>query len=135
MQVLGLILVAGLKTLLCKGFALCLLLVLFWIKGRQLQFRSERWADFFLSFPERKAEYYAIRIYLIAAMFSSVMSYGILEAIGYRHSLEIAIILFVSGVAITAYRWQTKGKDYLRKRYQEIPKTILEEREKNESVS
>ena len=92
-------------------------------------------ADFFLSFPERKAEYYAIRIYLIAAMFSSVMSYGILEAIGYRHSLEIAIILFVSGVAITAYRWQTKGKDYLRKRYQEIPKTILEEREKNESVS
>ena len=39
-------------------------------------------------------------------------------------------MIFIGGLAITAYKWHAKGKDYLLKRYQEIPKTILERKEK-----
>ena len=130
MYLLLLIAIIGLKTLLCKGLAIGVFLLAFWIKGRQLRFNSDEWDNFFLSLPEAKVQQYAIGIYLTAAVVSSVISYFILESAGYRHSLGIAVLIFIGGLAITAYKWHTKGRDYLLKRYQEVPKTILERKEK-----
>lgn len=130
MWILGIVLVAGIKTLLCKGIALGVCLLLFWIKGKKLQFNSEQWSNFFLQMSTQTVQYYAIAIYFIASVFSSIISYFILFFIGYKHSMEIAILIFVSGFIITAYKWHTKGKDYLLKRYQEILKTIVEQRKK-----
>lgn len=130
MYVLLLIVVTALKILLCKGLVLGIILLLFWIKGRQLRFNSDEWDIFFLSLPPEKIQQGAIGIYLAAAAVSSVISYFVLELAGSRHSLGIAAVLFTGGLAISAYKWHTRGKDYLLKRYQEIPKTILEKREK-----
>ena len=66
-------------------------------------------------------------------MVSSVISYFILELAGYRHSLGISVLIFIGGLAITAYQWHKKGREYLLKRYQEIPKTILERKEREHS--
>ena len=131
MYLLLLIAIIGLKTLLCKGLAIGIFLLAFWIKGRQLRFNSDEWDNFFLSLPAAKVQQYAIGIYLAAA----VISYFILELAGYRHSLGIAVLIFIGGLAITAYKWHAKGKDYLLKRYQEIPKTILERKEKEHRKS
>ena len=133
MYLLLLIAIIGLKTLLCKGLAIGIFLLAFWIKGRQLRFNSDEWDNFFLSLPAAKVQQYAIGIYLAAAAVSSVISYFVLELAGSGHSLGIAAVLFMGGLAISAYKWHTRGKDYLRKRYQEIPKTILEKREKEGS--
>lgn len=130
MHLLRLIAITGLKTLLCKGSALGIFLLLFWIKGRQLKFHSDQWETFFLSLPVTRVQKYAVRIYLTAAAVSSAISYLILKLTGARRCLVIAGLLFTGGVAVTAYRWHTKGKEYLLKRYQEIPKTILEKRER-----
>lgn len=120
--------VVGLKTLLCKGISLGIFLLLFWIKGKKLEFNSEKWDNFFLQISPQTVQRYAIAIYLMAAVLSSVISYFILEAASYQYSLVIAIFLFAGGLIITAYRWHTKGKAYLLKRYQEIPQTILSRR-------
>ncbi len=133
MYLLLLIAIIGLKTLLCKGLAIGIFLLAFWIKGRQLQFNSDEWDNFFLSLPEAKVQQYVIGIYLAATMISSIISYFILELTGYKHSLGIAALIFIGGLAITTFRWRTKGKDYLLKRYQEIPKTILERKEHAEN--
>ena len=133
MYVLLLIVVTALKILLCKGLVLGIILLLVWIKGRQLRFDSDEWDNFFLSLPAAKVQQYAIGIYLAAAVISSVISYFILELAGYRHGLGIAVLIFIGDLAITSYKWYTKGKDYLLKRYQEIPKTILERKEKEHS--
>ena len=130
MHLLRVIGITGLKTLLCKGAALGIFLLLFWIKGRQLKFQSDQWENFFLSLPVTRVQKYAVRIYLTAAAISSAISYLILKLTGSRHCLGITGLLFTGGCAVTAYRWRTKGKEYLTKRYQEIPKTILENREK-----
>ena len=135
MYLLLLIAIIGLKTLLCKGLAIGIFLLAFWIKGRQLRFNSDEWDNFFLSLPAAKVQQYAIGIYLAAAVVSSVISYFILELSGYRHTLGIAVLIFIGGLAITAYKWHAKGKDYLLKRYQEIPKTILERKEKEHRKS
>lgn len=107
--------------------------MVFWIKGRQLRFNSDEWDEFFLSLPAAKVQQYAIGIYLAAAVISSIISYFILELSGYRHSLGITVLIFIGGIAISAYQWNAKGKDDLLKRYQEIPKTILERKEKEHS--
>ena len=70
---------------------------------------------------------------LAAAVISSVISYCILELAGYRHSLGIAVLIFIGGLAITAYQWHKKGREYLLKRYQEIPETILKRKEREHS--
>ncbi len=133
MYLLLLIAIIVLKTLLCKGLAIGIFLLAFWIKGRQLRFNSDEWDNFFLSLPTAKVQQYAIGIYLAAAVISSVISYFILELTGYRHSLVIVVLIFMGGLVITAYKWHAKEKDYLLKRYQEITKTILEKRQKEHS--
>lgn len=133
MYLLLLIAIIGLKTLLCKGLALGVFLLAFWIKGRQLRFNPDEWDNFFLSLPAAKVQQYTTGIYLAAAVVSSVISCFVLELAGYRHSLGIAVLLFTGGLAITAYKWHAKGKDYLMKRYQEIPKTILERKDLREN--
>lgn len=135
MYLLLLILIIGLKTFLCKGTAIGIFLLIFWIKGRQLQFNSDKWDSFFLSLPAVKVQKYAIGIYIAAAVISSAISYIILEWTGYQHSLGIAALILIGGLAITGYKWHTKGKDYLLKRYQEIPATILERKEKMTKMS
>ena len=132
MWIFGIVLISGMKALLCKGFSLGGFLLLFWIKGRQLRFNSDECDSFFISLPERKLQKYVICIYLVAAMFSSFISYFILELTGYRNSIGIAILIFAVGVLITACKWHTKERDYLLRRYREIPDTILE-RQKQES--
>ena len=93
MYVLLLIVVTALKILLCKGLVLGIILLLVWIKGRQLRFDSDEWDNFFLSLPPEKIQQGAIGIYLAAAAVSSVISYFVLELAGSGHSLGIAAVL------------------------------------------
>ena len=122
------------KTLLCKGISIGIFLILFWVKGKKLQFNSDKWDDFFLQMPTKTVQRYAVTIYLAATVSSTIISYFILEWVECQYSLGIAALLLAGGLVITAYRWHTKGKDYLLKRYREIPETILERRKREETA-
>ena len=131
MKLLLLLPIAGGKALLCKGFALGSILLLFWWKGRQLQFQSDAWDAFFASLPAKKVQSSMAGIYLGAAALSSAVSCLVLEALGYRHSLAIAALLFAGGAVITGIRWRAEGAEHLSKRYEELSRTILEKQEKD----
>ena len=131
MRVILLFGIAGLKVLLCKGAALGIFLLVFYIKGRQLKFNSEKWDAFFLDLSEKKVKNFAIGIYFAAAAVSSIISYVVLNLLNYRYSFAIALIIFISGVIITGCKWRIKGKEYLLKRFREIPQTILDKRQGN----
>lgn len=103
MYLLLLIAIIGLKTLLCKGLAIGIFLLAFWIKGRQLRFNSDEWDNFFLSLPAAKVQQYAIGIYLAAAVVSSVISYFILELAGGRQVVALAAGLALVCLAGAAY--------------------------------
>ena len=114
--------------MLCKGFALCSFLFSFWVKGKKLKFNSEKWEDYFLTLSERRLEKYVILIYFISAFISSLISYFMLDFANFYYSIEISLLLFMGGIIITSLKWHKKGRDYLIKRYREIPETILEKR-------
>ena len=120
-----LLLIAGLKALLCKGAALGIFLLSFWLKGRQLKFNSDEWDNFFLRLSDEVVEKYTIGVYLAAAVISSVISYAVIDLAGYRHALVIAVLLFAGGLVFTGYKWRTQGRKYLLGRYREIPATIM----------
>lgn len=126
MYLIWLILIIGLKILLCKGFTLGIVLLLFFIKGKQLRYNSDEWDHYFISLSVQTVQRYTIMIYLIAALTSSAISYIILKSASYQYSLEIAILIFISGLLMTTYKY-AKGKDELIKRYQEISRKILKE--------
>lgn len=126
MYLIWLILIIGLKILLCKGFTLGIVLLLFFIKGKQLRYNSDEWDHYFISLSVQTVQRYTIMIYLIAALTSSAISYFILKSASYQYSLEIAILIFMSELLITTYKY-AKGKDELIKRYQEISRKILKE--------
>lgn len=134
-RMIGLALIAALKGLFCKGVALGLVLLTFVFKGRQLDYDTEKWNDYFLSLEEKKVEKYAVGVYLSAAMLSSIAAYGVLQKLKYRHSFPLAAAMFLAGLAVTWYRWKTKGREYLIRKYREIPETILAERRKEETHS
>lgn len=133
MRMMGLALIAAMKGLLCKGAALGLVLLTFAFKGWQLHYDAEKWNDYFLSLEEKKVGRYAAGVYLTAAMISSVAAYGVLRKLKYPHSFLLAAAMFLAGLAVTWYRWKTKGREYLIRRYREIPETILAERRKKEA--
>ena len=52
----GIVLIAGVKTLLCKRFSLGIFLLLFWIKGKKLKFCSDEWDNFFLQMSPQSVQ-------------------------------------------------------------------------------
>ena len=126
--ILGIVIIAVIKTLLCKAVSLLIILLSFCIKGKKLHFNSNQWDNFFLQLSDKKLQHYAVSVYIAAAVISSIAAFFLFKATGYSRGLEITLLIFIGGLAITAYKWHTKGKDYLMKRYREIPKTILEKR-------
>ena len=125
MKLTVLFVVILLKTLVCKGLALGILLLLFGLQGKKLGFNGESWDDFFLRLSAQTLQRSVIVIYLISAAVSSAVSYLILAAASVPYSLEIAVFLFAAGLAVTAYRWRTKGIDFVLKRYRELANTII----------
>lgn len=132
MKLILLVVILILKILITKAGSLGIFLFLFWLKGRQLQFASDEWDKFFLTLPDATVKKYAVGIYLTSSSVASVITFFVLQIAGYQHSVELAILFFVGSLVVTACRWH-KTKEYILRRWQEIPKTILERRENTDN--
>lgn len=118
-----------------KGIALGLFLILFWIKGRQLKFNSEEWENYFLELSQKKVVRIALGISGIALIISALISYLILHRTGFDYAYLITIILFCGSAIVFWCKWRGKrGKEYLLKRFAEIPQTILDKRERESHI-
>lgn len=120
MKALILLAVIGLKSLLCKGIAVGLILLLAWGKGRRLRFSAEGWNRYLSGFSDQKAEGIAIGTYLAAGAGSSLIAYLLLRAAGFSHSREIALALFGAGCAVFGIRYRTKGRGKLLGKMEEM---------------
>lgn len=132
MKTLVLLLIIGLKAIVCKGLVAAVLLLLFWLKDRQLNYSPDKWDSFFLSLPPQTVQRYIIGAYLFAAAVSSAIACFALTAGGYEHSLLIAVMLFAAGMMISGWRYCSRGKACILRSCQEISKRILEERKNGE---
>ena len=114
-----------------KGIALGLVLLLFWLKGRQLGFQPEEWEKYFLGLSQKKVLRIALGISGVSISAASFLSYIFLQKTGFHHAFIIAGLMFAGSIFWFWHRWKgEKGKAYLLKRFSEIPQTILENRSK-----
>ena len=51
--ILGIVIIAVIKTLLCKAVSLLVILLSFCIKGKKLHFNSNQWDNFFLQLSDK----------------------------------------------------------------------------------
>lgn len=120
---------AVVNVLSSKGIALGLVLLLFWIKGRQLKFNSEEWDHYFLELSQEKVIRIALGIAGSAIAASACISYAILDWAEFHHPFLTAAALFCCSALWFWHKWRgEKGKAYLLKRFAEIPPVILEKR-------
>lgn len=129
LNLIWIITAAIIKVLLCKLLALGIVLLVLFVKGKQLDFNSEQWDEYFLTMTDRKLDYFVITNYTISAILSGLASFVFLHWMKVPGAAVIAVILFAVGGAISGYRYFTKQRAYIRKRYKEIPQTILRRRE------
>ena len=114
-----------------KGIALGLVLILFWVKGRQLKFNSEEWDNYFLELSQEKVIKIALGIAGSSIVASALISYAILDRAEFHHPFLIAAALFCCSVLWFWHKWRgEKGKAYLLRRFAEIPPVILKKRER-----
>ena len=114
-----------------KGIALGLVLLLFWLKGKQLRFQPEEWENYFLGLSQKKVLRITLGISGVSISAASFLSYIILQKTGFHHAFIVAGLMFAGSILWFWHRWSgEKGKDYLLKRFSEISKTILENRSK-----
>lgn len=120
---------AIIKVLLCKLLELGIVLLVLFVKGKQLDFNSERWDEYFLTMTDRKLDRFVIANYTISAILSGFASFMFLHWVKVPGAAVLTVILFAVGGAISGYRYFTKERAYIRKRCMEIPQTILRRRE------
>ena len=120
------------KVLLCKLLALGIFLLAFFVKGKQLHFNSEQWDEYFLTITNRKLDSFVITNYTISAILSSIVSFLFLRWMKVPHAAIIALTLLFVGGVISGYRYFTSQREYIQKRYLEIPQTILQRKEHTE---
>ncbi|MED9822194.1 MAG: hypothetical protein U0J65_09250 [Christensenellales bacterium] len=122
--------VAAVHALLSKGVALGMILLLFWIKGKQLGFDSEKWDDYALNLPESKAERMLLGVCGAAIAASTLVSYLLLCAMKLKYAVVLAALLLVCSIGTFVHRWRgERGKRLLAEKYAAIRRGILGERE------
>lgn len=106
--------VAAVHALLSKGVALGIMLLLFWNKGKQLGFDSEKWDDYALNLPEIKVERILLGVCGAAIAASTLVSYLLLRAMKLKYAAVLAVILLVCSIGTFVYRWRgERGKRLL----------------------
>ena len=83
----------GAHILSSKGIALGLILLLFWIKGKQLGFNSEKWENYFLELSQKKVLRLTLGVSGIGIVGATLLSYMILNKTGFDYALMIAVIM------------------------------------------
>lgn len=116
------------KTLLCKLIWLGGVLLLFWFKGKLIKFDSNKWDDFLSTLTPNKAKICAVIIYLFSNLLTSALSYLIFDISGFTYGLPIAVIMFIGGALIFAYRWN-KNREAIYDKYAEMQKQIKDNKE------
>lgn len=122
--------VAAVHALLNKALALSMILLLFWIKGKQLGFDSEKWDEYALNLPESKAERMLLGVCGAAMAASALVSYLLLRAMKLKYAAALAALLLVCSMVTFVHRWRgERGKRLLAEKYAAIRRVILGERE------
>lgn len=122
--------VAAVHALLNKALALSMILLLFWIKGKQLGFDSEKWDEYALNLPESKAERMLLGVCGAAMAASALVSYLLLRAMKLKYAAALAALLLVCSMVKFVHRWRgERGKRLLAEKYAAIRRVILGERE------
>lgn len=123
--------IAAVHALLSKGAALGMVLLLFWIKGKQLGFDSEKWDEYALNLPESKAKRMLLGVCGAAIMVSTLASYLLLRAMKLKYAVVLAAFLLVCSIGTFVYRWRgERGKRLWAEKYASIRRTIWGERER-----
>ena len=120
MNILYVLLVCAAKILLDKTFALGIILLLLWIKLKNLKSDSDAMEEYLTRLEDRKLLRIIAWVYVCAALCSSAVCYGLLVLLEVRWAMQITFVMLLVGMTVTAYRFFGKPREKLLRRIREI---------------
>ncbi len=120
MELVYVLLICGVKILLDKTFALGIILLLLWIKGKSLKSDSDALEEYLIRLEDRKLLRIIAWVYVCAALCSSAVCYGLLVLLEVRWAMQITFVMLLVGMTVTAYRFFGKPREKLLRRIREI---------------
>lgn len=109
--IIYLFIIIALKILLTKGLSLIVLLLSFALKGKKLCRDKIEWNDYFIQLSENFVIKYAICIYMLATILSSLVSYVLFLVFKFQTPLLLTISLFAVCIIFSWIKYRIKGKE------------------------
>ena len=85
MKLILFLIIIGVKSLITKAAALGLLFLIFFMKDRALCFAPSRWIWFIFGLPKKQIKTYAVFLYTVSALLSTVFMWYALSFAGFRY--------------------------------------------------
>ena len=113
MKLILFLVIIGVKSLITQLAALGLIFFIFLMKDRSLCFAPGRWIGFILSLSKKQIKTYAVFLYTVSALLSTVFIWYALSLTGFRYTSAIAVLVFFSGFAARGFQFYNLWNRYI----------------------
>lgn len=113
MKLILFLVMIGVKSIITKLAAMGLIFLIFLTKDRSLCFAPGRWIGFIFSLSKKQIKAYAVFLYTVSALLSTVFLRCALSLTGFRYASAIAVLLFFSGLAFRGFQFYKLWNRYI----------------------
>ena len=124
MKLLLLAVIVLAKVLIAKGVALVCIILSFMFKGKQLHKSALEWDKYFLSLNDDFIYKYTKIICIISTVLSSCIMFLLFKFFDFQSPISLTLIISMVCILISWYRYERKGKSYIKSKVYEIKESI-----------
>lgn len=124
MKLLLLAVIVLAKVLIAKGVALVCIILSCMFKGKQLRKSALEWDKYFLSLNEDFIYKYTKIICIISTVLSSCIMFLLFKFFDFQYPISLTLIISMVCILISWYRYERKGKSYIKSKIYEIKEFI-----------
>ena len=125
--VLIILLIFVIKIILTKVISLLEVLISCAIKGKKLNYNTDKWNEYFTNMSDNFAIKYFALIYIIASIISCVICYFIIQLFNIDYEEIIVLSIFIVTLVFTMVKFKIKGNDYITTKNKEIKEFFKKE--------
>ncbi len=125
--ILIIILIWVIKIILTKAISLLEVLISCAIKGKKINYNTNKWNEYFAGMSDSFAIKYFVLIYIIASIISCVICYCIIQLFNIDYKEIIILSIFIVTLIFTMIKFKVKENDYIITKNKEVKEFLKKE--------
>lgn len=125
--VLSIIIILIIKVILTKILSLLEVLISCAIKGKKINYNTNKWSEYFASMSDNFAIKYFVLIYIVASIISCIICYCIIQLFNIDYKEIIVVSIFSVTLIFNTIKFKVKEKDYIIEKNKEVKDFLKKE--------